>query len=76
MDNTTDQKFEILATPAPGNPFHLAIPVHNMHEGMQLAMLYIAGESYSQVYICSYLISIYCSSSGTLIKTVDVIDPK
>eukprot|EP01032_Pedospumella_encystans_P016621 gene16621-18957_t len=35
MDNTIDQKFEILATPAPGNPFHLAVPVHNMHEARQ-----------------------------------------
>lgn len=26
-------KFEVLEMPAPGNPFHLAIPVHNMKQG-------------------------------------------
>ena len=26
-------EFEVLAQPAPGNPSHLAIPVHNLTEG-------------------------------------------
>lgn len=30
---SSEQNFEILAVPAPGNPFHFALPVHSMVEG-------------------------------------------
>ena len=31
--SSVDVEYEVLDMPAPGCPFHLAIPVHNMEEG-------------------------------------------
>ena len=33
LSSSGSNNFEILAHPAPGAPFHLALPVHNMKEG-------------------------------------------
>jgi hypothetical protein len=33
-------EFEVNALPAPGSPFHLAIPVHDMREGKSSRFVY------------------------------------
>ena len=37
FSNAVKENFEVLDHPAPGNPFHLAIPVHNMKAGELLS---------------------------------------
>jgi hypothetical protein len=61
---SAETSYEVQASPAPGNPFHLAIPVHSMKEGTT-SQHYVVNVPVTQILVPS----VYCySARGEIVK--------